>query len=76
MNSEHQFVARDIDIRRYEYADGEILAADFGHSESASVDVIEETVIVIVDGEQYDIEIAGDARASITNGILTVEVDA
>lgn len=76
MNPRQQSVAEDVDVRRYAYDDSTVLAADFGHTESASADVVDDTVIVVVDGEQYDIEIEGDARARINNGVLTIEVRA
>ncbi len=76
MNIRQQFAKRDVDLRRYEYDDSVVLAADFGDTGSASVDVVDGTIIVVVDGEQFDVEIEGDARADITNGVLTIEVDA
>jgi HSP20 family molecular chaperone IbpA len=76
MNSQQQFAAGDIDVRRYEYDDSVVLAADFGYTESASVDVVDDTVIVVVDGEQFDVEIEANAQAFIRNGVLTIEVNA
>ncbi len=76
MTGRQQFAAQDVDVRRYEYDDSVVLAADFGYTESASVDVVDDTVIVVVDGEQYDVEIEGDAQAFIRNGVLTIEVSA
>jgi hypothetical protein len=62
-------------VRQYNYADSEVVAADFGPVEDASVDVLDETVIAVVDGEQYELAVEDDARASVNNGVLTVEVD-
>jgi len=76
MSVRQQFAARDVEVRRYEYDDGEMLAADFGHTESASVDVVDDTAIVVVDGEQFDIDVEGDAQAFMKNGVLTIEVSA
>jgi len=76
MSTKQQFATQDIEVRRYEYDDSVVLAADFGYTESASVDVVDDTAIVVADGEQYDIEIEGDASGSINNGVLTVEVSA
>lgn len=76
MSIKQQFAAQDVEVRRYEYDDSMMLAADFGYTESASVDMVDDTAIVIAEGEQYDIEIEGDASASITNGVLTIEVNA
>ncbi|QSW99348.1 DUF7127 family protein [Haloterrigena alkaliphila] len=65
--------------RRYEYDDAAVLAVDFGteHAETA-VDVVDETVIVVVDGEQYELELpdgADDAHTFMKNGVLTVEME-
>ena len=69
-----QQLADDADLRRYEYDDELVLAADLGLGRDASVDVLDDAVIVVVDDEQYDLELAGDARAFIRNGVLTIEV--
>ena len=69
-----QQLADDVDLRRYEYDDELVLAADLGPGRDASVDVLDDAVIVVVDDEQYDLELAGDARAFIRNGVLTIEV--
>jgi len=74
MSMRQQFVEQDVDVSRYDYDDSVVLAADFGHTESASVDVVDDTVIVVVDGEQYDVEVGGEAQAFIRNGVLTIEV--
>lgn len=71
-----QLEAQDVDVSRFEYEDSVVLAADFGYVDSSSVDVVGDTVIVVADGEQFDIELDGDARAFMKNGILTIEVDA
>jgi hypothetical protein len=69
-----QQLADDVGLRRYEYDDELVLAADLGPGRDASVDVLDDAVIVVVDDEQYDLELAGDARAFIRNGVLTIEV--
>ncbi|AXR82082.1 DUF7127 family protein [Natrarchaeobaculum sulfurireducens] len=64
--------------RRYRYADESVLAVDFGPTAAASVDVVDGTVIVVVDGEQYDIDLpdgADDAHTFMKNGVLTIEVE-
>jgi hypothetical protein len=71
-----QLEAQDVDVSRFEYEDSVVLAADFGYVDSSSVDVVGDTVIVVADGEQFDIDLDGDARAFMKNGILTIEVDA
>jgi uncharacterized protein YlxW (UPF0749 family) len=74
--SAKQQLGDDATVRRYEYDDGAVLAADLGTERAASVDVLGETVIVVVDDEQYDLEVDGDADAFINNGVLTIEVHA
>jgi hypothetical protein len=76
MTAKEQLAGTDAEVRRFDYDDSTVLAADFGHTESASADVVGDTVIVVADGKQYDIDVEGDARAFIRNGILTVEVSA
>lgn len=76
MKPMQQLEAQDIDVSRYEYDDSVVLAADFGYVESSSVDVVGDTVIIVADGEQFDIELDGDARAFMKNGVLTIEVNA
>jgi len=76
MSVKQQFERRDVDVRRYEYDDGVVLAADFGTAASGSVDVVDDTVIAVVDGEQVEVEVEGDAQAFMRNGILTIEVSA
>lgn len=63
--------------RRYEYDDGVVISADFGPGHDVAVDVLGDTVIVVVDGEQYEIDVdgGGDPRAFIRNGVLTIEVE-
>ena len=75
MNERQQF-DDEVAVRRYEYDDGAVLAADFGPAGEAAVDVLGDTVIVVIDGEQHELDVEGDANAFISNGVLTVEVDA
>lgn len=75
-----QFGSDDPVVRRYEYDDHVVLAADLGPTGDASVDVVDGTAIVVVDAlegdEQYEFDVpAGEAAASISNGVVTVEVE-
>jgi hypothetical protein len=76
MTVKEQLSAEGIEARRFEYDDGVVLAADFGPATDASVDLVGETVIVVVDGEQYDLTVGPDAQVFMHNGVLTIEVDA
>jgi len=63
-------------LRAYEYDDGSVLAVDFGPSDDATVDVVDGTVIVVIDGEQVEFELhRPDARAFMKNGVLTIETE-
>jgi hypothetical protein len=62
-------------VRQYDYGDAVVVLADIGH-DAATVDVVGETVIVVDDDDQFELELpgTGDAQAFINNGILTIEV--
>ena len=66
-------------LRRYEYEDGWIVAADLGaDAENASVDTVGDTAIVVIEGDgepvESEFELPGTAD-SVTNenGIITIE---
>ena len=74
MNGNQQ-LADDAPVRRFEYDDLTVLAADLGAVGYASVDVVDGTAIVVTGSDQYDLDLpAGDAQAFMKNGVLTVEV--
>lgn len=74
---QERFARRDDTIaRRYDYDDQILFVADLGPGREGSVDVLDGTVIVVLGDEEYEFEIpAGEARGSIANGVVTVEVD-
>jgi hypothetical protein len=80
MNVETLNSETDALARRYDYGDQHVLAADLGlEDDSVSVDVVDDTVILVVAGEtdeQYELDAPeGDVtRAFINNGVVTVEV--
>ena len=79
MNIE-QFAREDGQMtRQYEYDDGSVVAVDFGAAGAdASVDVVDDTVIVVLADDQYELEVpehAPDPQAFIRNGVLTVELE-
>jgi HSP20 family molecular chaperone IbpA len=64
-------------VRRYEYDDGALIAADLGpETTDVSVEVLEDAVIVVTgDDDQYEFDVAdGDAEAFMKNGVLTIYV--
>ncbi|MCQ4332482.1 hypothetical protein KM295_03065 [Natronomonas sp. F2-12] len=76
--SEHsQSIRADVDgpVRHYEYDDEAVLVADFGPVEG-SVDVVDGTAIVVVDGDQHEFSVpSGVDRAVMNNGIVSVEME-
>jgi len=64
----------DIAVSEFDYAEDTVWALDFGPEVDGTVEVVDGTAIVVVDGEQYDIEVDDDAGAFMHNGILTIEV--
>ena len=76
MNTDQQLFD-ETSLRRFEYDDAVVLAADVGIGEDTTVDVVDETVILVAGDEQYEQALpeAGDARAFINNGVLTIELE-
>ncbi|AUV82287.1 hypothetical protein C2R22_12065 [Salinigranum rubrum] len=79
--STQQFAgANDRFLRRYEYDDSWIVAADLGVADDAvDVDVVGTTAIVVVDtGDgvaETEFELPGtDADVAVQNGVLTITV--
>ncbi|MFC7323332.1 Hsp20/alpha crystallin family protein [Halorubrum rutilum] len=66
-------------LRRFEYEDGWIVAADLGaDAANVSVDTVGETAIVVVEGDgepvESEFELPGPAASSaVANGVVTVE---
>lgn len=75
MNTEQQLFD-EMPLRRFEYDDSVVLAADVGPAEDASVDVVDSTVIVVAGTEQHEQQLpdGSDAQAFINNGVLTIEL--
>ena len=66
-------------LRRFEYEDGWIVAADLGaDAADVSVDTVGETAIVVVEGDgepvESEFELPGPAASTaVANGVITVE---
>lgn len=75
-----QFIERDDRmVRRYQYDDRTVVAADIGvNSSDVTIDIVDDTAIVVDDesGQQAEIELpnGGGAEAFIKNGVLSIEV--
>lgn len=71
----------DLPVRRYDYEHESLIVADLGGAGDASVEVLGETAVVVVerpDGDvQYEIDLPpeGVSNTFITNGVLTIEVN-
>ena len=75
MNEQQRFADREGAVRRYEYDDSIVLAADTGPGTDATVDVVDGTAMVVVGDRQYEFDVPeGEAQAFIKNGVVTVEV--
>lgn len=72
--------ANDRFLRRYEYDDSWVIAADIGAaSDDVDVDIVGTTAIVVIDAgdrvAETEFELPGtDADVSVRNGILTITV--
>ncbi len=62
-------------IRKREYDDETIILVDFGDdSGELSMDVVDDTAIVVVDGQQLEFEVPAEAsEVTVNNRILTIE---
>ncbi|MFC7154414.1 hypothetical protein ACFQPA_02960 [Halomarina halobia] len=75
MSNQQRFTEREDPIRRYDYEDSVVFAADLGGVRDADVDVVDGTAIIVIDGQQYEFAVPdGDAQAFIKNGVVTIEV--
>lgn len=83
MNPESLSDRLDAPVRRFEYDDDEaLIVADLGvHDDAVTLDVLDDTVILVVetDGEpvqhELDVSAGSVSEALINNGVVTVEVE-
>ena len=67
-------------VRRYDYDDGTVLAADLGiDEENVHVDTVDDTAIVVLEREggeeEFEIDLPGAAANIDTqNGVLTITI--
>lgn len=64
-------------VREYEDGDEPRIVADLGTGVEVSVEVVDDTAIIVFDdGEQMDLDLPeSGAQAFIKNGILTIELE-
>ena len=79
MNLKQTRSSGDALLRRYEYEDGWVVAADLGaDAENASVDTVGDTAIVVIEGDgepvesEFELPSAADSVV-IENGVITIE---
>lgn len=79
MNLKQTRSSGDVLLRRYEYEDGWVVAADLGaDAENASVDTVGDTAIVVIEGDgepvesEFELPSAADSVV-IENGVITIE---
>ena len=75
MTVQERLAEQGLPVRRFECEDAVELTVDFGPGAAPSVNVVGDTAIVVADGSQYGIEVGENAKAFISNGILTIEVE-
>lgn len=75
MELRQPFIEQGLPVRRVQSGETVEVAVDFGHDADLTAEVLDETVIVIAGGEQYEIGIDGSAEVFISNGVLTIEVE-
>ena len=73
--NEYQRTDRAAAVRRYDYEDSTVIAADFGPSAAPSVDVVDGTVIIVAGDDQREFDLpAGDVQTFTRNGVVSIEV--
>jgi hypothetical protein len=76
MNATTSLQRQGFEARRYEYDDDTVIAADLGPEREATVEVVDGTLIVVTDDDQFDVDLPSrDAQAFMRNGVLTIEVN-
>lgn len=76
MSDRQQSAELEPEVRHYEYDDEHVVVADLGVGHEGAVDVVDGTAIVVLKDDQYELDLpAGEARAFMKNGVVTVEVD-
>lgn len=82
MTQRHSTDRRERFVRRYDYGDGTVIAADLNAADDeVTVDTVGGTAIVVIareDGdEEFEFDLPGPAgNVDFENGVLTIEVQA
>lgn len=64
----------DVTITTREYDDEQVIAVDFGPTgDEPSLDVVDETAIVVVGDQQFEFDVPADANeVTVNDGVLTI----
>ena len=64
----------DVSITTRDYGDEQEIAVDFGRTgEKPSLDVVDETAIVVIGDQQFEFDVPADAsEVTVNDGILTI----
>lgn len=79
MTQRHSTDRRERFLRRYDYDDGTVIAADLNAAdENVTVDTVDGTAIVVIerddDDEEFEFDLPGSATSvDIENGVLTIQ---
>ncbi|SHH35460.1 DUF7127 family protein [Halobaculum gomorrense] len=84
MNQRNSVDRRERFLRRYDYDDETVIAADLNAAdEDVTVDTVDGTAIVVIgrdgdrDNEEFEFELPGPAASvDIENGVLTIGISA
>ena len=65
---------QDAVVTEHEYDSGSLVAVDFGRSHAdLTVDIVDDTAIVITDSDQFEFRLPSEASEVTTNnGVLTI----
>ncbi|WP_277553032.1 DUF7127 family protein [Halobaculum limi] len=82
MIQRHSTDRRDRFVRRYDYDDGTVIAADLDAAdEDIHVDTVDGSAVVVIaragGEEEFEFDLPGPAaRVDIQNGVLTIDINA
>ncbi|MFB6192501.1 MAG: hypothetical protein ABEI11_04175 [Haloarculaceae archaeon] len=75
MLTENQHTAASARAESFEYDDRTVIAVDLGAEVDPTVEVVDGTAILVVDGDQHEFDLpAGAERGVNKNGVVTFEV--
>ena len=80
MTQRHTTDRRERFVRRYDYADGTVVAADLNApDDDVHVDTVDGSAVVVIDRadgeEEFEFELPGPAASvDIENGVLTIRI--